>query len=39
MATHLLAAVRGGVLGARVASLADQRDASIAAVDVLLSGV
>jgi toxin CcdB len=39
MATHLLAAVRRGVLGARVASLADQRDAIIAAVDVLLSGV
>ena len=39
MATHLVAAVRRGVLGARVASLADQRDTVISAMGVLLSGV
>jgi toxin CcdB len=39
MATHLAAAVRRKVLGARVASLADQRDVIISAMDVLLSGV
>jgi toxin CcdB len=39
MATHLLAAVRRNSFSARVASLADQRDLVIAAIDVLLSGV
>jgi len=39
MATHLLAAVRKRVLGARVASLSDQRHIIIAAIDVLWSGV
>jgi toxin CcdB len=39
MATHLLAAVRRGTLGAHVVSLVDQRDLVIGAIDVLLSGV
>jgi toxin CcdB len=39
MATHLVAAVRRGVLGASVASLSDQRDVIIGAIDVLWSGV
>jgi toxin CcdB len=39
MATHLLAAVRRGVLGASVASLLDQRDVIVGAIDVLWSGV
>jgi toxin CcdB len=39
MATHLLAAVRRGTLGASVASLLNQRDVIIAAIDVLWSGV
>ena len=39
MATHLLAAVRRRFLGAPVASLDDQRDIIIAAIDVLWSGV
>jgi toxin CcdB len=39
MATHLLAAVRRGALGASVASLLDQRDVIISAIDVLWSGV
>jgi toxin CcdB len=39
MATHLLAAVRRGSLGSQLASLLDQREAIIAAIDVLWSGV
>jgi toxin CcdB len=39
MATHLLAAVRRQILGAAVASLRDQRDIVISAIDVLWSGV
>ena len=39
MATHLIAAIRRTTLGARVASLADQRDVVIDAIDVLLAGV
>jgi len=39
MATHLLAAVRRQSLGAFVASLDEQRDAIISAIDVLWSGV
>jgi toxin CcdB len=39
MATHLLAAVRRGTLGSPLASLLDQRDIIIAAIDVLRSGV
>jgi len=39
MATHLIAAVRQNSVGVRVASLKDQRDAIIAAIDVLRSGV
>jgi toxin CcdB len=39
MATHLLAAVRRRALGAVVASLLDQRDIIIGAIDVLWSGV
>jgi toxin CcdB len=39
MATHLVAAVRRQALGATVASLLDQRDTVISAVDVLWSGV
>ena len=39
MATHLLAAVPRGELGAIVASLSDHRPAIIAAVDILLAGV
>lgn len=39
MATHLLAAIRRGELGERVTSLAEQRDAMVAAIDVLLSDV
>ena len=39
MATHLLAAVRRGTLGPSVASLLDQREVIIAAIDVLWSGV
>ena len=39
MATHLIAAVRQNSVGARIASLRDQRDVIIAAIDVLWSGV
>ena len=39
MATHLLAAVRRQILGDPVASLRDQRDIVISAIDVLWSGV
>jgi toxin CcdB len=39
MATHLIAAIRCSGLGPLVASLVGQRDAMIAAVDVLLAGV
>jgi toxin CcdB len=39
LATHLIAAVRSRSLGPTVASLADQRDVVISAVDVLWSGV
>ena len=39
MATHLLAAIRRRGLGPRVASLLDQRDSIVAAIDVLWSGV
>jgi toxin CcdB len=39
MATHLVAAVRRQALGATVASLLDQRDMVISAIDVLWSGV
>jgi len=39
MATHLIAAIRRTTLGARVASLADQWDVVIDAIDVLLAGV
>lgn len=39
MATHLIAAVRARSLGRAVMSLAEQRDAIIAAIDVLWSGV
>ena len=39
MATHLIAAVRQNSLGAYVASLADQRDTIIGAIDMLWSGV
>ena len=39
MATHLLAAVRRGTLGTPLASLLEQRDSIIAAIDVLWSGV
>ena len=39
MATHLLSAVRQNSLGACVASLRDQRDVIIGAIDVLWSGV
>jgi toxin CcdB len=39
MATHLLAAVRRGTLGSALASLLDQRDVIIAAIDVLWTGV
>lgn len=39
MATHLLAAVRRGTLGSPLASLLDQRDVIVAAIDVLWSGV
>jgi toxin CcdB len=39
MATHLIAAVRRSSMGAHVASLRDQRDVIIAAIDVLWSGV
>jgi toxin CcdB len=39
MATHLIAAIRERELGAALASLRDHRDAMIAAIDILLSGV
>lgn len=39
MATHLLAAIRRGALGPPLASLIDQRDVIIAAIDLLWSGV
>lgn len=39
MATHLLAAVRRGTLGSPLGSLLDQRNAIIAAIDVLWTGV
>jgi toxin CcdB len=39
MATHLIAAVRRSTVGSYVASLRDQRDVIIAAIDVLWSGV
>jgi toxin CcdB len=39
MATHLAAAIRRSDVGICVASLADQRDVIVSAVDVLLSGV
>lgn len=38
MATHLIAAVRRFMLGAKVASLQAHHDEIVAAVDVLLSG-
>jgi len=39
MATHLVAAIRRGELGVPVASLRDQRDEIIRAIDILLAGV
>jgi hypothetical protein len=39
MATHLLAAIRAQSLGKVVASLDDQRDAIINAIDVLRAAV
>lgn len=39
MATHLIAALRRKDLGSAIASLVDQRDAIISAIDVLWSGV
>ncbi len=39
MATHLIAAIPRAALGAEIASLADQRDQVVAAIDVVLSGV
>ena len=39
MATHLIAAIRRLELGTPIASLGDQRDVIIAAIDVLWSGV
>jgi toxin CcdB len=39
MATHMIAAVRRRELGDAVASLLEQRDTVIAAIDVLWSGV
>ena len=39
MATHLVAAVRRQALGATVASLLDQRDIVISAIEVVWSGV
>jgi toxin CcdB len=39
MATHLLSAVRRSSLGACIASLRDQHDVIIGAIDVLWSGV
>lgn len=39
MATHLIAAVRRSSMGLPIASLAEQRDTIVSAVDVLLSGV
>ncbi|MCW3476903.1 CcdB family protein [Limobrevibacterium gyesilva] len=39
MATHLVAAVKRTGLGVRIASLRDQREVVIGAIDVLLAGV
>ena len=39
MATHLIAAIRQNSLGVCVASLLDQRDTIVGAIDVLWSGV
>jgi toxin CcdB len=39
LATHLIVAVRAGQLGAAAASLADQRDQIVRALDILLAGV
>jgi hypothetical protein len=39
MATHLLAAVRRQALGSAIASLQQERDIVLSAIDVLRSGV